>query len=67
MDPETLNQVCISANAQIVGAVGTFVMLMSGLVNIVPAPDKITNPVGRFISRLLHFAAVDITTAVKKK
>ena len=67
MDPETVNQVCISANAQIVGAVGTFVMLMSGLVNVVPSPADIKNPVGKFISRLLHFAAADIVTAMKKK
>jgi hypothetical protein len=66
MDPETLNQVCINANAQIVGIVATGIAITSGIVNAVPSPDKIKNPALRFLSRVLHFAAADIVTAVKK-
>ena len=66
MDPETLNQVCINASEQIVSIVATTIVIISGIVNAVPSPDKIKNPALRFFSRVLHFAAVDVVTAVKK-
>lgn len=64
MDP-VLHQVCINTSEHIVGIVGSVVLFVSMFTNMVPAPDKITNPVLRFISRVLHFASADIVTAVK--
>ena len=64
---ETLPQVCINTPEYLMGLIGTVVIGASTLANFVPAPDKITNPVLKVFSRVLHFVAIDIITAAKKK
>lgn len=63
---EELNQVCVNHLPGGIFAVVVYVIAgVSALVNFVPAPDAISNPVGKAISRVLHFLAVDIVTAAK--
>lgn len=57
---------CINTTENVVATVGSIVAGAATLANFVPAPDKITNPTLRAFSRLLHFVAVDVVTAVSK-
>ena len=61
-----MEQVCISIGAQYMGIVGAVVVGTSAIANFLPAPDATSNKVIKLISRIIHFVAVDITTAVKK-
>lgn len=60
-----MDQVCINNVEWLTSIVGFVVMGASALANAVPAPDKISNPFLRFLSRALHFVAIDIVTAKK--
>lgn len=61
-----MEQICINANDHIIMLAGLVITITSGVVNIIPAPDEIDNAILRFLSRVVHFVAVDIVTAVKK-
>ena len=61
---ESLNQVCVTAGTQVTAIVG-YAIYLAGM-NFVPSPDKVSNPVLKLISKIAHFLAVDVTTAVKK-
>lgn len=61
-----MEQICINSPENIIGLVGMIVMGASTVANFIPAPDKATNPVMKFISRIVHFIAVDVVTSMKK-
>lgn len=61
---DELNQVCVNSGPLITTIVSYLIYL--GGLNAVPSPDKVSNPVLKFLSRALHFVAVDVTTALKK-
>lgn len=62
---EEVHQICVNSPEAWIGLVSMVVTGVSTIVNFVPAPDKIGNPVLKFLSRVLHFIAVDIVTAKK--
>lgn len=59
-------QVCITVGAGIIASISSVVAAASTVANFVPEPEKISNPVLRFLSRAVHFVALDIVTSVKK-
>lgn len=61
---DTLNQICVNSSAQITMIVG-YIIYLAGM-NLVPSPDKVENPFLKILSKVAHFFAVDVTTAVKK-
>lgn len=63
---EEVQQICINSPAAVASLVAYGVVGASFLANLVPSPDEIKNPVAKFLSRVLHFVAVDIVTAAKK-
>ncbi len=63
---EPIQEICINSPEYIAGIIGSIVVGASTLANFVPAPTKIEHPVLRVLSRILHFVAIDVTTAVKK-
>ena len=60
-----MDQICINSPENIAGAVASAVAVFNVIVNFVPDPDKLTNPVAKMASRILHFLAIDIVTAKK--
>ena len=62
-----MDQVCISGGETFAALAGGVVVVASTIVNFVPEPDKISNPLLRFLSRAAHFIALDIVTANKPK
>lgn len=58
-----MENICINSPEYITGIVGTIVIGASTIANFVPEPDKINNSFLRFLSRVIHFVAVDIVTA----
>lgn len=60
-----MEQVCFSTTESIAGIVGVAITIASTVVNFVPAPDKISNPGMKLLSRFLHFVALDLVTAKK--
>ena len=63
---EEVTQLCINSPESIIGIVSMVIAGASTLANFVPAPDKIKNKALKILSKLVHFAAFDITTAAKK-
>lgn len=61
-----MDQICINNAGNIAALVAMAITAASGVANFVPAPNEISNPVGKFLSKALHFLAVDVVTAVKK-
>lgn len=61
-----MDQVCLNNVEAVTGIIGAVVTVASMLSNFIPTPDKISNPVLKFLSQVVHFVAVDIVTAVKK-
>jgi len=59
-------QVCFTAPVALASAVGGVIVGASTLANFLKSPDEYTNPVMKWISRIVHFVAFDIVTAVKK-
>lgn len=59
--------ICITSPESIVAIVSTVVAGASAFANLIPAPENITNPTLRFLSRVVHFVAFDIVTAAQKK
>lgn len=60
-----MDTVCITSPEYISGIVGSVVVGASTIANFIPAPDQITNPIFRSISRVIHFIALDIVTSKK--
>lgn len=61
-----MDQVCIAGVTEYAGIIGAIVTGASMLSNIVPSPDKAETSLGKIFSKIVHFIAVDIVTAVKK-
>lgn len=59
-------QICFTAPQAVIGIIGSVVVGASTLANFIKSPDEYTSPVMQWISRLIHFVAFDIVTAVKK-
>ncbi len=62
-----MESICFTSTESIAAVVGMVVTGASALANFIPAPDKISNKALRVVSRVVHFVAVDITTAAKSK
>ena len=60
-------QICFKGGETLGAIAGGIVVTASAIVNFVPDPDKISNPILRFLSRAVHFIALDIVTANKPK
>lgn len=63
---ETANQICITLPSSVMTIIASVIIGVGYINNLIPAPDTITNPVLKFISRITHFIGTDIVTAVKK-
>lgn len=62
-----MDQVCINNSELLATVASGAVVLASSIANFVPEPDKIDNKFLRFLSRVLHFVALDIVTAKQPK
>lgn len=62
-----MDQTCINGSETLAAIASGAVVLASTVANFVPEPDKIDNGVLRFLSRVLHFVALDIVTAKQPK
>lgn len=65
MEPATAAQICINSPANIIGLVTSVIAGVSLINNLMPAPETISNPVLKVISKITHFIALDIVTAAK--
>lgn len=61
-----MEQVCAALPSSIMTVIGSIIIGVGYLNNLIPAPDDISNPVFKFLSRVTHFIGTDIVTAVKK-
>lgn len=60
-----MDQVCINNSTEIAGIAASVVAVVSAIANFVPEPEKIDNKFFRFLSRVIHFIALDVVTAKK--
>lgn len=60
-----MDQVCFTTGEAITGIVGSVVMGVSALANVIKAPDEYTG-IMKWVSRVVHFVSFDIVTAAKK-
>lgn len=60
-----MDQICLHTTGGIVGIVTSVIAGVAFLNNMMPAPETITNPVLKVLSKITHFIALDITTAAK--
>lgn len=60
-----MDQLCFNTSAQVMAYISMGITILNAVLNVVPDPDKIANPYGKLLSRLLHFLAIDIVTAKK--
>lgn len=61
-----MDSVCLNSIEGYTGIATVIVTVASFAANFIPTPDKIDNKLLRALSRLVHWAAVDVVTATKK-
>ena len=60
------DQICMAGTAVIAGYVSMAVTGASMLANVLPNPDDTTNPVAKFLSRVVNYFALNISVKTTK-
>lgn len=61
-----MDQLCFNSGESVLAIATSVIAAASFLANIVPAPNETSSKVMKVISKIIHFAAVDIVTVIKK-